>query len=553
MKNKAMKLINKHLYLAFFLLSGMLVVSCKDNDIVYSTDNEGKEFRTVSIAMPLGKVSVPLYETIKKEIDMSDSIAVDTDGTLYVTYTHQQTVAWENGADIGVQDFFKEATISIDDLLPIDESDIENLFPGIDIPASPLAYSHADTVQVAIEASSTGSSTTVTIDEVIIASGTLTVEITLPGNTTGDVTFGIQGLQKNGSPFTDKLPNLEGAYTRTYNLEDYSLISEGDSIGINYTVNLLGSTNPAPSGDATIEFKLEGIEPKAIFGDFGQEVISEESGLAFDFFNDLGIKSDITINDIGIKMDVKNSQGLPIGVKGDIVMSHNGVPLDALSPSSFDFTIAPASYTAGGVTKSATSHTFITSLSLSGSGNYPDSLKFKIEGKLNPAGTPSPTQRNFLVKNDDSKLLDIDLEMKIPFKLQTSAYERKDTIAFDFNDLTKDSKALSENIEEAQLTLSVTNGLPFHVTLSLAAIDSLGVKLEKAIIEGQPLTKGDKSNFSVLLTQTQIKEFKEKNVKNLVLESGISTEGVVTLKKEAFLDVEISFRAKVNLSTDLFE
>ncbi|MDR3184218.1 MAG: hypothetical protein LBT49_02285, partial [Prevotellaceae bacterium] len=445
--------IKTPLHLAIVLLC-MLAVSCKDNDIVYNTDPEGKEFRTMTIALPLGKATVPLHETINKKISSSDSVRIGDGGVLYVQYHHKQPVNWENGSSITVKNITcaKEFDLTTEMIESQSNEDITKLFPDLDTnnlpddinewldgkipdeenlfsnipggiltpghpaPAAayqirsltaviPVAYSATGTEQATVTAGGTDKPDVV-ISKAVLDEGTLQIEISLPAGTTGNVTFTIPALQKDGKTFMSKFEGLTGGTTtsQTYTLRDCSVtLDNGNSIYITYAVDMLCNfTNGAPAKGPEIEFTLEEIKPKYIFGNFGKDTIEKNDGFALEFFKDLEFTGSLGFKDIGITMNVTNNLGLPIGVKGDLIM-YNGADSLTTLLRDFGFTIEPAIYTGTTVTPRNTSETFTPSLSLDGS-RLPDRLGFAIKGRLNPDNTLSPATDNFLVVNGDMNM-----------------------------------------------------------------------------------------------------------------------------------------------------
>jgi hypothetical protein len=188
-------------------------------------------------------------------------------------------------------------------------------------------------------------------------------------------------------------------------------------------------------------------------------------------------------------------------------------------------------------------------------------VNFKVDGSINPDG--AATKNFFIIEDnieDNASLLDIGLLMEIPFKFKmTGTYDRKDTIDFDFNDIVEES--ISKNIEDAKMILVFENGLPFDVKLSITALAEDGAKVGVSIIEGGAQIEGSRNGdpptrneLSVSLTQEQLKQYREKKVKHLLVESSIATVGAdaVQLTGETGLSIEMSFSATVNISSELF-
>ncbi|MDR1153087.1 MAG: hypothetical protein LBL04_00080 [Bacteroidales bacterium] len=560
-------------YFAAVLLGGLTLASCKDNDIVYNTDGAGKEFRTVSLAIPVGKVQVPLYATLRKETD--DPILINRDGVMYVEYTHKEEVEWTD--NIGINEVHNEFSCDVTGTYP------EPIGPLPPIPTAPPGWSYPSTYEgardttIVLTTATTGGEDdeTTYVERVTFAEGQFKFDIRLPSGFAGLFHLEMPQLTPAGA---------SGYFSRDINTataspDDYILDLAGATVNtilvdgkhvvvIPYSFKI-GRSTPVSSTDArvTVGYDLSGVTVSRMFGYFGQQTPKDdgEGEIKLDFFDDFGLAGQFDFTGIEIDAQVKNRLGIPLQIDGKFDMYRDETKIDnalALNPP-FNFKIAGATYneSSGTVAEAVTDFKPVATLHLDGN-NLPNKMKFKVDGMSNP--TPETDgERNFLVKGDD-ELVDVALNIRIPFHFKTSHYARLDTIEFDFNDLIKDSEAESEAVDEAILTLTIDNGLPLDINLGMVAVNVAGQRMSVPVISEQPIKSGvpgsgnqiasEHSVLNIRLTQEQIKEFRDRDVKNLVLETTAKTAGsdYVTLNDQSFLNIEISLSATVSLSFDLF-
>lgn len=551
-------------YFAIALLGG-LIASCKDNDIVYDTDPEGKEFRAVSIALPLGKVKIPLYETLRKEMNTDDSLRIDENGVMYVEYAYDAHVEWTDS--IGIKEFANEFSYEIIDNVALP--------PGVSIPDENVSYTYngvRDTSIVLTTATTTGDEDASTyVDKVTFSAGQFTFEIDLPTGFDGNFLLEIPQLTLAGqsAPFSRHI-NTSTAIDDDYVIDLAGATIETDedhAMKIKYAFSIGGSLNLSNADDkVTVAYEMSGISVSSLFGYFGEQepTDQEEREIELNFFNDFELDGQFGFDGITIDAVVTNRLGIPLYVESDLSMYRDETKLEnalALNPP-FVLDVSPAVFANETVNEVISRFHATATLNLGGN-NLPNKIKFKVGGKSNP-NPNRDGKSNFLVKDDTHEsLIDVELTIHIPFRFKTSLYTRKDTIDFDFNDLIKDSETESECVDNAELKLVLENGLPIEIGLSMYAVGADGQKLDKAIISDHTITGGvpngnqitpERSELSVRLTQDQIKEFRDRNVKSLLLETGAKTAGndFVTLNDQSFLTVEASFSATVSISSELF-
>jgi hypothetical protein len=309
---------------------------------------------------------------------------------------------------------------------------------------------------------------------------------------------------------------------------------------VQFSINASGTG----SGTLDVDFGISEMDVSYLSGYFGQISSTEAGEMDFNFFDELDFDGIVGFKDIKMTAAVMNHIGIPMSVKADVSFVNEGSlgePLGLNPP--FDFSV-------DGATESGSNHivspavksfsTMLTDALEFGGGDkeYPSKLKFNLEGKTNPGGITE----NFIVKNSDGNLLlNTEFTFTVPLHIKISEYARRDTIEFDYNDITGDSDTnddLSKSIEAAIVILDVNNGMPFDIALSVSAIDGAGNLIESIL----PQTNVGKEPIKISLDKAQIEKLRTGNVKKMVLYASAKTanEGYVKITKDAFIDLSVS-------------
>ncbi|MDR1865266.1 MAG: hypothetical protein LBR08_06810 [Bacteroidales bacterium] len=549
-------------WFAVVLGSCMALVSCKESDVVYSTDTEGKEFRSIELAIPVGTVTVPLYETIKNKLNTTDDIHTDEHGVMYIEYAQSDSISWTEEIGLDEEKLHMEAMLD-----PTDLGSLPDDFPIPDVTG--YTFTHSGEQSVPLVTSEENSYVT----RVSFSGGNL--EFDLPSEYfDGQINISILGLRKGEASFSEEyiLSNGNVSPSPVVDLSDYELSSDDvtHEFGIKYdfALNSRGNT----SNDITISADFVPVV-SSLFGYFGstnKDQITAGDTIAFDLFKDFQINNRFSFEDILLTIDVSNKLGIPMAIKGKLEMlaGKQEVPDMIKLNEALDFDIIAATQTNGTVTAGKTRVERKATINLGGS-EKPDALAFVVGGSINPAG-PTP---NFLIKEDGKdNLVKVDLKLHVPFKFKTDNYVRNDTVSFDFNDMIKEKPEISECLDEASLGLSIDNGLPFKVLLEIIAIDGKGNDVENLTEPALEIKSAETdatgkvvaqqhSELTLKLTQAQIKKFKDQEVKHLILRSGLSTsgEGSFDSKKAVVLDnteslkIGVSLRSQVHIIPKLFD
>jgi hypothetical protein len=221
------------------------------------------------------------------------------------------------------------------------------------------------------------------------------------------------------------------------------------------------------------------------------------------------------VNDKGLNTKLKMTPPYEFDVEGATL----GAGTDPVIPATktFTTTLDPIEFTAEG---------------------FPAALRYIVEGKGNLAGETS----NFIM-DPAADLAEITMKLTVPLHFKASAYNRKDTIKFDYDEIIKNDPegTYSKSIEEIVLKLKVMNGLPLNITMAVDAVDAAYQQVE-TIVEGADLTAGGESTVEVRLNQTQIERIRLGKVKHLILKTfaGTQNEDYVKVMHDDALDIHVS-------------
>ncbi|MDR1673381.1 MAG: hypothetical protein LBS09_08005 [Bacteroidales bacterium] len=514
----------------------LTAVSCRENDIVFNT--EEMDYRPVEFAAPVAKVHVPIYKSMEKWLDI-DGLFVNNEGVICTQYTYSESIGWNS--DIGIDDISGNWNIAL--------------------PSTPVNISTPPiTDTISIKPSMNENNQTY-VESAKLTAGTIRFSVELPSGYEGRLTIKIPELTRNNNRFSINFDALSsGTNTLTSNLAGYTITTAAPDHNLNfaYEVQLTAGSGSA-SGPMTVTYNISNIEVDYLSGYFGQQSEQSESDdFTFDVFESLDMTGEVGFKDITIQADVTSNIGVPFHISapnGIEMYKDNTLVADALQLSSkFEFNLPAASRNAGtGVVTPGTCKYESNASMEFDNGLYPNRIRLNVTGNSNPDGEgPTP---NFIVKTNNDDLINIDLTLTVPLHFKTEAYNRQDTVDFDFNDLIDDDEELSKSIENVTIHLAVDNGLPFNISLSATAIDDAGLPVE-TIMDNERITNSDQTqNVTISLNQSQIQKFRTQDVKHVILSTSASTSSGTYVKvyEHNALDIAVSLRFKSDIPSNIFE
>jgi len=490
--------------------------SCLRDNIVW--DSENVDYRSWKLAAPIAKIHIPLYETMKKELDFDD-LFVNEKGVICIRYTQTENIEWDN-EKIGIRGYEKNWMIPY-----VAHSGSVNTNTSFKMPL--MTYQYDSYVKIA---------------ELSTGKINFTL-ITVPGGLSGNIIITIPKLTKDGKAFTETI-SLSSVGTLNYPIAGYMLETDDNhDLEVEFSINASGTT----SGIVNIHFEVTKMDVSYLSGYFGKVEYNEEYEINFDFFDEFNFNGTFGFREI--KMDTKatNRAGLPMEVKADLFFTDE-IGLNKklnLSPP-FKFDMSGAAKTGDNVTPSVnTFSTMLPEIEFE-NGKYPTKLKFEFNGTTNPNGNPD-TDVNFIVKNNNESLANVDFTLTVPLYIKVEEFSRMDIMDFDYNDIISDYEDFSTSVKSMSINLAIANNLPFEITLAATAIDDFGKHVEQ-ILHPTHVTKGTQ-NISIPIIQYQLEKFKSEDVKNIIFHTTAKTAngGYVEVKEDFFLDIDVSMRFEAEI------
>ena len=498
----------------FIAVLALAAASCLKNEIVYNTENV--EYRTVEFSGPLAKIHIPLGKTLEKHLDI-DELYINGDGVVCLRYVQSENIEW--GDDIYLPGY------------PVKNWSI------------PVVTGGNAAFKIRLESSDEADSY---LSMAVLNSGEISFTFSETGGHSGMIIITIPELIKDGAEFTKSIPLPALATPYKYPLEGYMIRTDD-----NHDMNVQFEVHSSGSGNLDVAFELSEMEASFITGYFGRLYKREEFTLDIDFFDELDFEGTISIK--GIQMDAvtTNRAGLPMNVKADIfLVNEDGLNEQLMLHPPFDFGVDRATTTA--IPKIEYFSTSLPEQEFGGAAGFPTKLKFVVEGTGNPNGNPSGDVVNFIVKNNNDHLANIDFTLTVPLHIKVDEYKRKDIIDFDYNDIVGNNDDQINNVEFLHINLVVENGLPFDITLEAAAINEEETYMFTILPESH-IILDEKAKLEIKLDKNQLEDFRKEEVKQIVLYSSGKTKDseYVIVKDSDFLDITVSvIKAKATIPSN---
>jgi hypothetical protein len=530
------------------LMMGALLVfsACKQDDIVIN-ELQDDDRRNISFAGPAASFDLSVYDFID---DLAEQdIFVAEDGVLYFQYREPVFINWEGL--VTLRDVEERWVFALPDLTsPLKAASAEPAF------SQEVVLSHQDDVRYE----------SVTLQDGMLDlsfevppgfSGSITVEI--PQATTSEgVVLSLQfEVDVFGNAISSQLPlslvdfqiDFDNAAEEPYN----------SHIDINVYPNLTLAGAPA-SADLVLNFSLTGLSQASAYGYFGdQTALREDAELEFDVFDELDdLREQVELADFSLDIELYNSIGVPFYVEVDNIRFFQK---DSETPDSYlmiegenraviDY--VPSAIDTEPITPGQTN--FLVSGSTSNlieiGNSYPVRMMVDLFSRSNP---PAPEGvvadgQNFMHVIDE---LQADLVVKLPFWFKATDYARSDTLEFDFLDIIDGAEDEVDQIDLAKIFFDFESTFPLDVLTTAWVVDAQGEKIDDLfdtdtyiIRSGTTATPGV-STFEIGLTGEQIKRFKDRAAKEIVMFYSLSTGGAdsepVKIKEDATIKGAVSF------------
>ena len=513
----------------FIMTLVMALVSCLENEIVYNKDN--LDYRKVEVNAPLAKIHIPLYKMMCKHMDFGEPF-IDDEGVVCIRYTLSDNIKWDD--DIGIDDY----------------STGNNTWPfelgGLTLADSKLTGTRIYEVKLTTSDYAQDSY----VNEAELTTGEISFALAGFGSLYGTIKFTILELTKDGIAFTQTV-NLPSSGTVIYPLAGYKIKTNNSHLLM--VICEIALTNTPSSSEVGIGFRLSDMKVNYMSGYFGQVDYNAEPeyDMELDFFDDLGFNGIVGFKDIKMDAMVTNKADLPINIEAH-VLTVLDERLESNPP--FDYIIPGATRTGNTLTVTPVVHPIsITMPDIEfASGNYP---KLEFGGMTNPNGNPNGDAENFIVKNADGLLAEVECTLTVPLHVKAEEYSRKDTLDFDYNEIVGNRENFVNNIEYVNLYILVNNGLPFDVTLDATVINE-SETFSSIVLSGARISsKTSEHRIEIILSDDLLEDFRTKEVKKIILQTTANTQdkAFVKVKGADFLDIDLSVRSKGRLFSIFFD
>ena len=515
----------------FIIVLALALASCLRNEIVFDTDN--LDYRPINIVAPALDVHVPLYKSMAKHMDFEE-LFINGEGVVCIAYTHSEKIGWDDD-ELGIKDINTP------------------LNWGYDVPYSALP-SVSGTISISLPVTTSKTGTYIT--EAELESCNLNVSFSVPNNLTGNVTITIPQLKDQaGATFTKTYNGLLPGINNfpALNLANHKLETPEKTLKIECLITV-SSSGGFVSDKLEVAISINNVNVNYMKGYFGQlEYIPYEADkeIAFDFFDELLFDGTVGIKDIVFEAKTVNSMGAPFNIDAKKIsfINEDGTKTDLVQPF-IEEVLAATLVNGGNHTVKAATSLYAKTIPeiLFEKGKYPTMAHFDFVGTLNPNGDEGGN--NFIVKNVDN-LAEAQLKLIVPLHVKVGAYNRTDTMKFDYNDIIDNDEKFNKSIKKCIFEMKVDNGLPFAVTISADVIDRWGNIVEKNIIMNENINAKQKSQSPIIMefTQTQLENFRTKDAKHIVLRTNSKTanEDYVKVMKDDYIDIKVSVNIESNM------
>jgi|GEM_PF-797330 len=495
-------------------------------------------------------------EDLVSEFDSSSFFTTDPDGLLLLTYQDSLlSFVAEDLLEIPSQNFFEyfiESDFGIPVTPPVDTFEIDRkvMFP--------FTFDNGEK-----------------LDSMILDAGDLIFDLASSFQHQAQVELLIPNLKLDGVMFsqTFDISDESGSYAATvpFTLDGYSIQLQ-DSVGndtmffpVEFHVEIYtnGINGVSSSDQIDIDANFGGLDFDAIFGYIGDyELLGEQGEFDLGFF-DNPLEGEIEFASPEINLSISNSYGVPaeININRFTGFDENGdsIQLTFTPPSASTFRYAFPTLAEYGETKdtlfsinsdNSTVSEFLAFL--------PSSINYNIGAISNPDG--EGVDYNFV--NDDSKI-DVNLEFVLPLEFKADNFALNDTL----EDLLSEGwQEDADIIDQINIMLEVTNGMPIDIDFQLTFMDSVYNPVDTLFAEGtQPIIAAaivdpvtheviSSNKKTSLIQYNNLDIEKMKDARHAIIRAGLKTPTVegelATVKFFDYYTVDFNLSVGVNIKAN---
>ncbi len=446
-----MKNIRKCLFWAVSPLILIAFSSCIGDK--FKTDNVKGTNWEPSIAVPLMNSDLTVYNVLQK-IDDNNVVVIDSSSRfIALVYDGEATFA-----DLDSFIVFPSPSISV---------------AGAPIPAAPTGN-----VVVSGTADFTGSPSSVEMYQLLLQSGTMTVNI--DNSALGDeidVVLSIPEFKSGGTSFSQTF-NVAANQTGNFNVQlngyefDFTKTLQGYN-EIQYDITFSRPNYNGASGSLGASFDFSNLQNDRLMAYFGQKSFSlGDNEIELNIFGNTVGDGVFRLDSPLVKLEFDNSIGVPIDVDLSSMQTEN-----TETGTQFPFTFTPASLSTLSINSSTdpnnpnafTSETYdrteVAQFEDIVNGNK-KIFKYNPSVSINSAGKDT----NFLNGNSELK---IRAEVELPLQGYAYGFDIVDTVPFDGLDLSQGTE-----VTGVLFKTGVENGFPIDLRFQLYFMDSTNTILD---------------------------------------------------------------------------
>ncbi len=547
-----MKKIN--IYILTLVIS-ILTFSCV-KDTINVDDISDEANREYTLDIPGGTIHATIKDALA-EFEVDTLIEVDKDGLLYVNHTTEFDIEWP-------------MVLSLDDHTGTFSYNLASLPAASSLKSTAEQVSFSDKIVMNAQDG-------VRLDSVYISSADMELNLDVPSEMIESITIEMPQVYIDGTSFTTtftypSIPqnyyvDLSGAIMRFSHDEG----SDEAYIQLNTTIELIDNPSYVGSTDAAISYAITNINPEIAFGYFGNRIIDSRSvNIDFNLFSSDKLGTTIDFDDLIVDIEAYNTYGSPFQIEisdilfedteantSETVELEDGADITYVNPATINNMVIDTTLTELKINKDNSSIENILQISES---FVPDEVTANVEITANPEGE---TAINFLT--NESKI-SASVNLNLPLYFKSSAYQRKDTIEFNYNEDFEDEDEdinLSDQVKKAKIYMDFENGLPFDVTLQVyftdeeyEKVDSLfNTTTQETLIESGKtnattglVTEATESHFESEITNENLEKWKNGDVKYIIIDTHAITNDAdqdvyVKITEDNYLNTTIWFSA----------
>ena len=414
------------------------------------------------IALPVVNSTIN-YNDVFTELNHPEELLLLDDGIIALNFKGE-LLSFSPSELIQIADISEESMVQLDGIAAV----------VLDLNSEPITFPVLENIPLDFGSSS------ITIDEVKFSSGTFTVSLTRFQDEFISSSIEISGLvdSKNQPVIIDFQGNeTEGmAETVTIDLTNYKLQPSfspayQNQISIAGNLNVENNTNHKAQAGDLVSLSYELINPgfAHVIGDFGNLNLNSDQDTVFlDLFQDVQGGS-FQLEESIVSFKIENSFGIPALIDVGEVVSEN-LNTGVVTPLLLENIELEGQSSLTSASENLTityddSNSNVSNLFSSA----PVNVIVDISTESNPAGSPPPSDLNFIT---DSSALKLEVDVILPLQGSLNDVIVVDTLASEF------FLENNEDLDSLELRIETVNGFPLECGVQIIFLDSLNTVID---------------------------------------------------------------------------